>query len=114
MDPAFWLESLGLSEPGALGGWVVSIVTLSFISFPCFCGFSWCCWSRGQVFDFSMNMRDRRCWIQNIGWKNWRYQRRARQGQGVVDCNITNNFIFLLFMDFHCVDRVGGEFAFSQ
>ena len=81
VDPASWIEALGVSASGMSETGVVSIVTLSLILFSFF-WFSWCWWSRGQILDFSMNMGNWSNWSQNIGSQHWGYHCQVHWGQG--------------------------------
>ena len=59
VEPAYWEESLGVSEPGELGTGVVLIVNVSSILFLSFMVFHGVGGVGGGICDFSMNMGDR-------------------------------------------------------
>ena len=109
MEPASWAEVLGLSKLGASGAGVVYILILAPILFFFLLWFSSCWWSRGQIYDFSMNMGDRSWWSQHLGQNNWGYWYRMHWGQGELSiCNFIINCIYL-FSGFSWYGRSRGQ-----
>ena len=87
----------------ASGAGLVSIVSLSSISFSSFFDFLLCWRSKGQIRDSSINMGYWGCWRQHLEMTHWGCQRRVHVGQGGegVDCNFITNlfsFFFWFFM----------------
>ena len=71
MEAVYWAEALRVSAYGeseVRGGCQMFLYHQFY--FPSFSGFSLCWWSRGQIYDFSMNMGNWSQRRQHIGNKN--------------------------------------------